>query len=49
MLKQCYQFNMESNKKTWHDARDYCINHGGNLASILSEKEQGECQAFLDT
>ncbi|XP_067107531.1 macrophage mannose receptor 1 [Osmerus mordax] len=42
---KCYQFNMESNKKTWHDARDYCINHGGNLASILSEKEQ----AFITT
>uniref|UniRef100_A0A4W5L1V1 Macrophage mannose receptor 1 n=1 Tax=Hucho hucho TaxID=62062 RepID=A0A4W5L1V1_9TELE len=34
-----------SDKKPWQEARTYCINHGGNLASVLSEKEQ----AFLTT
>lgn len=37
---KCYQFNGVNNKKTWHDARDYCIKHGGNLASVFSQKEQ---------
>uniref|UniRef100_A0A673W116 Macrophage mannose receptor 1 n=1 Tax=Salmo trutta TaxID=8032 RepID=A0A673W116_SALTR len=32
-------------KKPWQEARTYCINQGGNLASVLSEKEQ----AFLTT
>uniref|UniRef100_A0A3Q3VSG6 Macrophage mannose receptor 1 n=1 Tax=Mola mola TaxID=94237 RepID=A0A3Q3VSG6_MOLML len=31
--------------KNWKEARDYCLNQGGNLISILSEKEQ----AFLLT
>ncbi|XP_070961448.1 macrophage mannose receptor 1-like isoform X1 [Oncorhynchus clarkii lewisi] len=42
---KCYKFIGNSDKKPWQEARTYCINQGGNLASVLSEKEQ----AFLTT
>ncbi|KAM9332480.1 macrophage mannose receptor 1-like isoform 2-T2 [Pholidichthys leucotaenia] len=42
---KCYKFVVGDDKKNWQDARTHCINHGGNLVSILSEKEQ----AFLTT
>uniref|UniRef100_A0A673W8U7 Mannose receptor C-type 1 n=1 Tax=Salmo trutta TaxID=8032 RepID=A0A673W8U7_SALTR len=42
---KCYKFIGDSDKKPWQEARTYCINQGGNLASVLSEKEQ----AFLTT
>ncbi|XP_051944921.1 macrophage mannose receptor 1-like [Xyrauchen texanus] len=32
-------------KMSWHDARDHCRSHGGNLVSIQSNREQ----AFLTT
>uniref|UniRef100_A0A669DCS4 Macrophage mannose receptor 1 n=1 Tax=Oreochromis niloticus TaxID=8128 RepID=A0A669DCS4_ORENI len=41
---KCYKFVVGINKN-WHDARTHCINQGGNLLSITSEKEQ----AFLTT
>lgn len=53
---QCYKFIGDSDKKPWQEARTYCINQGGNLASVLSEKEQGgwevhpftpHCQSYL--
>uniref|UniRef100_A0A8C2BDR3 Mannose receptor, C type 1a n=1 Tax=Cyprinus carpio TaxID=7962 RepID=A0A8C2BDR3_CYPCA len=40
---KCYK--LFNNKMTWHNARDHCILHGGNLVSILSQEEQ----AFLTT
>ncbi|XP_051570049.1 macrophage mannose receptor 1-like isoform X2 [Myxocyprinus asiaticus] len=40
---RCYIFIDQ--KMSWHDARNHCISHGGNLASILSKREQ----AFLTT
>ncbi|RXN31634.1 macrophage mannose receptor 1 [Labeo rohita] len=43
LWKQCYK--LFNNKMTWHNARDHCILHGGNLVSILSQEEQ----AFLTT
>ncbi|CAB1349515.1 unnamed protein product [Coregonus sp. 'balchen'] len=42
---KCYKFIGDNDKKPWQEARTYCINQGGNLASVLSEKEQ----AFLTT
>ncbi|XP_010904068.2 macrophage mannose receptor 1 [Esox lucius] len=42
---KCYKFIRDNDKKAWQEARTFCINQGGNLASILSEKEQ----AFLTT
>uniref|UniRef100_A0A673BHE3 Macrophage mannose receptor 1 n=1 Tax=Sphaeramia orbicularis TaxID=375764 RepID=A0A673BHE3_9TELE len=42
---KCYKIVTGSNKKTWHNARDYCKDQGGNLVSILNEREQ----AFLTT
>ncbi|XP_002663014.2 macrophage mannose receptor 1 [Danio rerio] len=39
----CYK--LFQNKMTWHDARNLCISHGGNLVSILTHEEQ----AFLTT
>ncbi|KAL1006843.1 hypothetical protein UPYG_G00077910 [Umbra pygmaea] len=41
---KCYRF-IRDNEKSWQEARSFCINQGGNLASVLSEKEQ----AFLTT
>ncbi|XP_030611904.1 macrophage mannose receptor 1 [Archocentrus centrarchus] len=41
---KCYKF-VVGDDKNWHDARTYCINQGGNLLSVISEKEQ----AFLTT
>lgn len=43
LFTQCYKF-VVGNHKNWHDARTHCINQGGNLLSITSEKEQGEWQ-----
>ncbi|KAM4606060.1 macrophage mannose receptor 1 [Polymixia lowei] len=40
---KCYKFVVGSDKKVWQEARTHCINQGGNLVSILSEREQ----AFL--
>ncbi|XP_022067987.1 macrophage mannose receptor 1 [Acanthochromis polyacanthus] len=42
---KCYKIVMGNDNKNWKDARTYCINQGGNLVSILNEKEQ----AFLTT
>ncbi|XP_041817070.1 macrophage mannose receptor 1 [Chelmon rostratus] len=41
---KCYKIVGDDNK-SWQEARKYCINQGGNLVSILSEREQ----AFLTT
>ncbi|XP_073715685.1 macrophage mannose receptor 1 [Misgurnus anguillicaudatus] len=40
---KCYKFF--DNKMLWHEARDHCISHGGNLVSIRSHTEQ----CFLTT
>ncbi|XP_023649166.1 macrophage mannose receptor 1 [Paramormyrops kingsleyae] len=39
---KCYKFfgESQSDLKSWQDARSYCINLGGNLVSILNEREQ---------
>ncbi|XP_071381660.1 macrophage mannose receptor 1 [Centroberyx affinis] len=42
---KCYKIVTGNDKKEWQEARTYCINQGGNLVSILSEREQ----AFLTT
>ncbi|XP_008296580.1 macrophage mannose receptor 1 [Stegastes partitus] len=42
---KCYKIVVGSDNKNWQDARKYCINQGGNLVSIVNEKEQ----AFLTT
>ncbi|XP_010742418.3 macrophage mannose receptor 1 [Larimichthys crocea] len=43
---KCYRIvDNDNDKKNWQDARSYCVNQGGNLVSILNEKEQ----AFLTT
>uniref|UniRef100_A0A8C9WMS0 Macrophage mannose receptor 1 n=1 Tax=Scleropages formosus TaxID=113540 RepID=A0A8C9WMS0_SCLFO len=44
---KCYKVfgAISSDWKPWQEARTYCINLGGNLASILNEQEQ----AFLTT
>ncbi|KAJ8010370.1 hypothetical protein DPEC_G00074360 [Dallia pectoralis] len=42
---KCYKFLRDDDKLSWNDARTFCINLGGNLASVLSENEQ----AFLTT
>ncbi|KAM6977347.1 macrophage mannose receptor 1 [Aplochiton taeniatus] len=42
---KCYKIVVGSDKNTWQEARSYCIHQGGNLVSILSDKEQ----AFLTT
>ncbi|XP_035511844.1 macrophage mannose receptor 1 [Morone saxatilis] len=42
---KCYKFSVGNDKMKWQEARTHCINQGGNLVSILSEKEQ----AFLTT
>ncbi|XP_057680492.1 macrophage mannose receptor 1 [Corythoichthys intestinalis] len=39
---KCYKF-VGTEKKSWQDAREFCKNQGGNLVSIVNEKEQ----AFL--
>ncbi|XP_037550261.1 macrophage mannose receptor 1 [Nematolebias whitei] len=41
---KCYKF-FTSDKKNWEDARTNCIQEGGNVVSIVNEKEQ----AFLTT
>ncbi|XP_061660890.1 macrophage mannose receptor 1 [Syngnathoides biaculeatus] len=41
---KCYKF-VGADKKSWPDAREYCKKQGGNLVSIVSEREQ----AFLTT
>lgn len=41
LFTQCYKIVGDDNK-SWQEARKYCINQGGNLVSILSEREQGE-------
>uniref|UniRef100_A0A665X210 Macrophage mannose receptor 1 n=1 Tax=Echeneis naucrates TaxID=173247 RepID=A0A665X210_ECHNA len=42
---RCYKFVVGNDKKNWQDARTSCINQGGNLVSIVNEREQ----AFLTT
>uniref|UniRef100_A0A7N6A7T8 Macrophage mannose receptor 1 n=1 Tax=Anabas testudineus TaxID=64144 RepID=A0A7N6A7T8_ANATE len=42
---KCYKFVVGTGNKNWQDARTDCINQGGNLASVVSEREQ----AFLTT
>ncbi|TKS87642.1 Macrophage mannose receptor 1 [Collichthys lucidus] len=43
---KCYKIvDNDNDKKNWQDARSHCVNQGGNLVSILNEKEQ----AFLTT
>ncbi|KAM9827488.1 macrophage mannose receptor 1 [Neosynchiropus ocellatus] len=38
---KCYKFAMgKDRKKSWQSARSYCVNQGGNLVSIVNEKEQ---------
>ena len=39
---QCYKIVQGNDNKNWKEARDYCLNQGGNLISILNEKEQGK-------
>ncbi|XP_061614123.1 macrophage mannose receptor 1 isoform X1 [Phyllopteryx taeniolatus] len=39
---KCYKF-VGADKKSWQDAREHCKNQGGNLVSVVSEREQ----AFL--
>lgn len=39
---QCYKIVLGDDNKNWQDARKYCLNQGGNLVSILDEREQGE-------
>lgn len=43
--EKCYKFVDKANAKPWHQAREYCKMHGGNLVSILNHEEQ----AFLTT
>ncbi|XP_070709201.1 macrophage mannose receptor 1 [Pempheris klunzingeri] len=40
---KCYKFVLGNDNKDWQQARQHCISQGGNLASILNDKEQ----AFL--
>ncbi|XP_040922110.1 macrophage mannose receptor 1 [Toxotes jaculatrix] len=40
---KCYKFVSGNDNKNWQDARTYCMNQGGNLVSIMNEREQ----AFL--
>ncbi|XP_041824858.1 macrophage mannose receptor 1 [Melanotaenia boesemani] len=42
---KCYKFFVGNENKNWQDARTHCIQEGGNLVSIVSDKEQ----AFLTT
>ena len=35
----CYYVSDGENKKTWYQARDYCMLKGGDLASIHSNEE----------
>lgn len=42
LFTQCYKFVLGDDRKSWKDARKYCINQGGNLVSIHNEREQGE-------
>ncbi|XP_070783907.1 macrophage mannose receptor 1 [Enoplosus armatus] len=42
---KCYKFVVGNDNQNWQEARTYCINQGGNLASIVNEREQ----AFLTT
>lgn len=40
---KCYKIVTGNDNKNWQDARTFCQNQGGNLVSIVSEREQ----AFL--
>nr|XP_019942865.1 PREDICTED: macrophage mannose receptor 1 [Paralichthys olivaceus] len=42
---KCYKIVTSDDNKNWQDARTYCTNQGGNLVSIVNDKEQ----AFLTT
>lgn len=42
LFVQCYKIVVGNDNKNWQDARTYCINQGGNLVSIVTEREQGE-------
>ncbi|KAF7252696.1 C-type lectin domain family 4 member F [Varanus komodoensis] len=33
-------YYISRDKRTWHDAEDFCLSRGAHLASILSDKEQ---------
>ncbi|KAG2458572.1 MRC1 protein, partial [Polypterus senegalus] len=45
----CYKlFKKEiRNRKTWHEARDYCISRGGNLLSVHSQEEQNKIYSSI--
>ena len=40
----CYYISPKygaDSRKTWYDARKYCMQHGGDLASVHSQQENG--------
>ncbi|CAN9506368.1 unnamed protein product [Ophioblennius macclurei] len=42
---KCYKIMTGKDDKNWQDARKYCYDQGGNLVSVVNEREQ----AFLTT
>ncbi|XP_044284197.1 C-type lectin domain family 4 member E-like [Varanus komodoensis] len=41
-------YYISRDKRTWHDAEDFCLSRGAHLASILSDKEQLFVSSQLD-
>lgn len=48
---QCFKIFASNitRKLVWHDARDICINLGGNLATVPNEQVQGTYTSFTET
>ena len=43
----CYYVSFKNDRRTWFDARSYCLSQGADLASILTEGENSYIESVI--